>query len=124
MGQRMKQAVVLVVEDEPLLRMAALDMVEEAGFTAITASDADEAVRILKSRPDITIVFTDIDMPGAMDGLQLAACIRDRWPPIKIIVVSGFKTPDISEVPAEAVFFSKPYSDRAIADAMRRMATN
>ena len=80
---------VLVVEDEPLLRLAAVEMVEDAGYVAVEAADAFEAVRILESRDDIRIVFTDIDMPGGMSGVTLAAAIRDRWPPIDIIMTSG-----------------------------------
>lgn len=81
--------IVLVVEDSAILRLMAVDIVEQAGFDAIEAGDADEAVRILESRNDIRIVFTDIDMPGSMDGMKLAACIRDRWPPVEIILTSG-----------------------------------
>ena len=66
--------VVLIVEDEPLLRMLAVEVVEEAGFVAIEARDADEAVVLLESRADITLLFTDINMPGSMDGLKLAPC--------------------------------------------------
>ena len=84
-----KPPVVLVVEDEPLLRMLAVEVVEEAGFIAIEARDADEAVVLLESRSDITLLFTDINMPGSMDGLKLAHAVRNRWPPIKILVVSG-----------------------------------
>ena len=75
-----KPPVVLVVEDEPLLRMLAVEVVEEAGFIAIEARDADEAVVLLESRSDITLLFTDINMPGSMDGLKLAHAVRDRWP--------------------------------------------
>ena len=82
-------AVVLVVEDEMLLRMRTVDMVEDAGFTSIEAVDADEAVAILESRSDIALLFTDIQMPGSMDGLRLAHAVHERWPPIKIILVSG-----------------------------------
>jgi CheY-like chemotaxis protein len=74
--------VVLVVEDDPLLRMLAVEVVEEAGFIAIEARDADEAVILLESRTDIALLFTDINMPGSMDGLKLAHAVRDRWPPI------------------------------------------
>jgi CheY-like chemotaxis protein len=74
---------VLVVEDEALLRLMAVTVVEDAGFKPIEASNADEAVRILESRNDIRIVFTDINMPESMDGMKLAACIRDRWPPVE-----------------------------------------
>jgi two-component system, response regulator PdtaR len=80
---------VLVVEDESLVRMNALAMVEEAGFEAIAASDADEAIRLLESRSDIRAVFTDIQMPGSMDGLRLARVVRDRWPPVALIITSG-----------------------------------
>jgi CheY-like chemotaxis protein len=101
-------AVVLVVEDEMLLRMRAVDMVEDAGYTPLEAVDADEAVKILESRADIALVFTDIQMPGSMDGLGLAHAVHERWPPIKIIVVSGaLKLPDI-QLPADSRFFGKP----------------
>lgn len=101
--------VVLIVEDEPMLLIAASDVVEEAGFDVEVAIDADEAVRILESRTDIRIVFTDIDMPGSLDGMKLAACIRDRWPPIDILITSGQKTPALADLPARAVFLPKPY---------------
>ena len=85
--------VLLVVEDEPLLRMLAVDVGEDAGFLVVAAANADDAVAILESRGDIRLVFTDIDMPGSLDGMKLAACIRDRWPPIHIILTSGHMKP-------------------------------
>ena len=101
-------AVVLVVEDEMLLRMRAVDMVEDAGFTPVEAVDADEAVAILESRSDIALLFTDIQMPGSMDGLKLAHAVHERWPPIKIILVSGqLKRTDI-DLPTDSRFFGKP----------------
>jgi two-component system, response regulator PdtaR len=81
--------VVLIVEDDALLRMLAVEIVEEAGFVAIEAADADEAVSLLESRSDIVLLLTDIDMPGSMNGLTLAHAVRNRWPSIKILVVSG-----------------------------------
>lgn len=108
--------IVLVVEDEPLLRLFAAQVVEDAGYEPLEAANAAEAIAILESRPDIRIVFTDIDMPGGLDGIKLAACIRDRWPPIKIIMTSGKPLPPRTVMPAETVFFSKPYrQDRVIA---------
>jgi CheY-like chemotaxis protein len=80
---------VLIVEDEPLVRMGAVKIIEDAGFDVIEAASADEAIRILECRSDIRVVFTDIHMPGSMDGLKLAHAVRNRWPPIKIIVTSG-----------------------------------
>lgn len=114
--------VVLVVEDEPLLRLMAVDMIEEAGFEAIEATDATQAVEILEARTDIRIVFTDIDMPRGMDGMKLAACIRDRWPPIEIIITSGKPPPRLDDLPARGVFFSKPFREEEVLAVMRRMA--
>jgi CheY-like chemotaxis protein len=114
-------AVVLVVEDEMLLRMRAVDMVEDAGYTPLEAVDADEAVKILESRSDIALMFTDIQMPGSMDGLGLARAVHERWPPIKIIVVSGaVKLPDM-ELPADSRFFGKPLEAKEMIAEMQNM---
>lgn len=113
---------VLIVEDEPLLRLMAVDMVEEAGFRVIEAANATEAVLILESRADIRIVFTDIDMPNGIDGLALAACIRDRWPPVQIIVTSGKPFPKAGLLPDRSVFYSKPYRQDQIVAELHRMA--
>ena len=113
---------VLVVEDEPILRMAALDMVEEAGFDPIGATDATDAIRILESRHDIRIVFTDVDMPRGVDGLKLAAFIRERWPPIHIIVTSGKMEVGRMKLPGDCVFFGKPYDERRVIAEMHRMS--
>ena len=113
--------VVLVVEDEPLLRMLAVEVVEEAGFIAIEARDADEAVTLLESRTDIALLFTDINMPGSMDGLKLAYAVRDRWPPIKILVVSGKQQLQISDLPSNSWFVRKPYQTAALVDELRSL---
>lgn len=113
---------VLVVEDLPLLRMAAVELVVEQGFIALEACNADEAVAVLERRPDIRVMFTDVDMPGSMDGLTLAACVRDRWPPIRIIVTSGHARPAAADLPAGSRFFAKPYGRNAVAEALRVMA--
>src|SRR6202048_1619582 len=84
-----KRPVVLIVEDEALLRMDAVDMIAAAGFEAVEAANADEAIEILEARRDITVGFTDIQMPGSMEGLKLARAVRGRWPPIKIVATSG-----------------------------------
>src|ERR1700760_470537 len=99
---------VLVVEDEMVLRMRAVDIVEDAGFTPVEAINADEAITILESRSDIDLLFTDIQMPGTMDGLKLAHAVHDRWPAIKIILVSGQVKPSDAERPADSRFFGKP----------------
>ncbi|EJC84184.1 response regulator containing CheY-like receiver domain and AraC-type DNA-binding domain [Rhizobium leguminosarum bv. trifolii WSM2297] len=112
---------VLIVEDEPLLLMLAVNLVEEAGFEALEASDAAAAITRLETEADVRILLTDIDMPGSMDGLMLAATVRDRWPPIRIIVVSGKRSPMISELPENAVFFSKPYDVKKMAETLHNL---
>lgn len=114
--------IVLVVEDEPMLLLMAIDLVEDAGFEAVYASNADEAVVILEARTDIRLVFTDVDMPGSMDGMKLAAAIRGRWPPIEIIIVSGHRTVDLDTLPERSRFFQKPYDSQSVIAAMREMA--
>ncbi len=114
---------VLVVEDEPMLRLAAVEMVEEAGYSAVEAANAVEAVRILESRDDIRIVFTDIDMPGGMSGMLLAAAIRDRWPPIDIIMTSGAIVPADAMVPERGVFLAKPVSQRQFERTLESFRT-
>jgi CheY-like chemotaxis protein len=99
---------VLVVEDEMVLRLRAVDIVEDAGFTPVQAINADEALSILESRSDISLLFTDIQMPGTMDGLKLAHAVRHRWPSIKIILVSGQVRPSSEQRPADSRFFGKP----------------
>ena len=116
-----KKAMVLVVEDEALLRMAAVDFVEDAGFKAIEASNADEAILVLEARTDIHVVFTDVDMPGSMDGLRLAEAVRGRWPPIQIIVTSGHRIVTVDVLPPGSVFFAKPYREEEIVATLQRM---
>jgi CheY-like chemotaxis protein len=110
--------VVLIVEDEFLIRMDAVDMVRAAGFEVVEAENADEAILILEGRFDITVVFTDIQMPGSMDGLKLAAAIRGRWPPIKIVATSGLLNIGKEDLPPGSRFLPKPYSASEIAVAL------
>src|SRR5690349_4339113 len=117
-GQR---PVVLVVEDESLIRTAAMDMVEEAGFEAIAASDADEAIRILESRNDIHAVFTDVQMPGSMDGLRLARVVRNRWPPVALIVTSGHTNVADAHLPTGGRFLRKPYESAHVGAMLHQL---
>jgi CheY-like chemotaxis protein len=100
--------VVLVVEDHPLIRMGALDLVASAGFEALQARDADEAIQILEARADIRLVFTDVEMPGTMDGLKLVHYIRGRWPAVLLLVASGKTIVEESHLPTGARFFPNP----------------
>jgi len=117
-GQR---AVVLVVEDEHLIRMNAIEMIEEAGFDVIAASNADEAIRILELRNDIRAVFTDVHMPGSMDGLRLARVVRDRWPPVALIVTSGHSNVLEADLPTGGRFLHKPYEPAQIQATLRQV---
>lgn len=112
---------VLVVEDEPITRMDVVDQLEEGGFKVFEAPDADRAIKILEANPAIRVLFTDIDMPGSMDGLKLAAAVRDRWPPIRIVVASGLRKINMDALPDNSRFFSKPYNVNEIAATMRSM---
>lgn len=116
-----KEPVVLVVEDEPLILMNAVDLVTDAGFAAIEATNADEAVRALEGRGDVRVVFTDIDMPGSMDGLKLARAVRRRWPQVQFIVVSGHINAAQDDLPIGSFFFVKPYRPSQIASALTEL---
>jgi CheY-like chemotaxis protein len=116
------RAVVLVVEDEPLLRMYAVSIVEDAGLEAIEASNADQAIAILERNANIRIIFTDIDMPGSMDGLKLAKAVRNRWPPVEIILTSGHVRVEHSDIPERGRFFPKPYNADDITHALHQLS--
>jgi CheY-like chemotaxis protein len=112
---------VLVVEDDETLRMCAADVVADAGFTPVEAANADEAVAILESRPDIALLFTDIQMPGSMDGLGFARTVHDRWPVIKIILVSGRVELSERERPVNSRFYQKPFSMKQMVEDLQDM---
>jgi CheY-like chemotaxis protein len=113
--------IVLIVEDDMILRMRSVDIVEDAGYTPVEAVDADEALGILQSRSDIALLFTDIQMPGSMDGLQLAHAVCERWPQLKIILVSGQLKLSSAEIPRDSRFFGKPLVSRQIIAEMQGM---
>lgn len=102
---------ILVVEDEPLIRLGVVSVLEDSGHAVLEAGNADEAIAILNSRNDVRLVVTDVDMPGSMDGMKLAAFVRAKWPPIKLIVISGKIGVAPSHLPRGAGFLSKPYRD-------------
>lgn len=108
---------ILIVEDEPFLRIDTVDMVEDEGFEAFEAPDADAALLILETYPQINVMCTDIDMPGSMDGLALAQVVRTRWPKIAIVVVSGHRRPVQSDLPEDGRFVPKPYVKAEIMTA-------
>ena len=103
-------SLILVVDDEALLRLLATDTLEDNGFRVVEAEDATEALRILAERPDVRVLFTDINMPGALDGMELAREVHARWPAIKLVITSGRQRPSDDEIPDSGRFIAKPYS--------------
>jgi two-component system, response regulator PdtaR len=114
---------VLVVEDEAFIRMDAVEILRVAGFDILEAANADEAIQMLERHSDIRLIFTDIDMPGSMNGLKLAAAVRDRWPPVRIIATSGHFKVQADDLPADARFISKPYQPAQIISAVRELTS-
>ena len=114
-------AVVLIVEDDMVLRMLAVDMVTDAGYTPLEALDAAEAFVILESRTDIALMCTDIQMPGKIDGVGLAHAVHERWPTIKIIVVSGQLDLPHLDLPPRSRFIGKPLNAGEVIAEMREM---
>lgn len=118
----MQKPMVLVVEDEPLLRMNTVDMVEQAGFPTLEAANAKQAIQLLEDRSDIRIILSDIDMPPGMNGMALVAMVRRRWPPVSIILVSGHVALAEVDMPEGGKFFSKPFQPAELVAALERMA--
>jgi CheY-like chemotaxis protein len=112
---------VLIVEDEPLIRLGLATAVEEAGYDVVEAANASEALRRLEADPDIRLLLTDVDMPGGMDGIALAHHVRDRWPPVRLIVISGKVGVKPGQLPSGARFVSKPYQEPALLSIMQTL---
>ncbi len=115
--------VILVVEDEPLVRLFLSDFLDEAGFKVIEAVDADEAMTILQARPDIQAIISDIEMPGSMDGLALARTVQERWPGVGIVITSGRARPGPEDLSDKVAFLAKPYLPDTIINVIRQIAT-
>ncbi|WP_374294475.1 response regulator [Sphingomonas sp.] len=114
----------LVVEDEPILRLDAISMVEKAGFEAVEAMSSADAIRLLEERLDIRLVYMDLDMPRSRSGIEIAAAIRKRWPPIEIILTAAYFTRESVTLPERAEFYSKPIDHDEVVDAMHRLIGN
>ena len=91
------------------------------GFTMYEAGNADEAIPLLELHDDILALFTDINMPGSMDGLKLAHYVRGRWPPIRLVITSGQSRPPADDMPAGSAFVAKPYQLEKVAAELRAM---
>jgi two-component system, response regulator PdtaR len=114
----LEKATILVVESEALIRMGTVHMLQDAGYAVLEAPNGDAAIQVLESRNDIRVVFTDIKMPGTLCGLRLARAIRNRWPPIHLIVASGLSAPTEKEFPRMARFIRKPYTAEHVLGAL------
>lgn len=109
---------VLLVEDEPLIRMHGMDILEDAGFRVLEAADADEAIVILEGDDAIHLLLSDVDMPGTMDGLQLVRLVHERWPDIGLLVTSGNHRLLDGDVPGSGRFFRKPWTTSALTECI------
>jgi CheY-like chemotaxis protein len=112
-------AVILTVEDEFLTSDYLGGILEDAGHEVVATSNADDAIAILEARNDIRIIITDVQLPGSMDGLKLAAAVRERWPAIKFIVTTGRRRPSHDQMPEQSQFVPKPYLPKGILAAVR-----
>jgi CheY-like chemotaxis protein len=112
---------VLVVEDEPILRLDAIDMVEKAGFEAVEALSSADAIKLLQERLDIRLVYMDLDMPRSRKGIEIAAVIRERWPPIEIILTAAYFNRESVRLPERAEFYPKPINRDEVVSAMHRL---
>jgi len=117
-----KRPVVLIVEDEFLVRIGTRQVVETAGFDVVEADNSDEAIAILAARDDIYLILTDVNMPGSMDGLRLTHFVRDRWPPVKIVATSGHARIAEGDLPEGGRFLHKPYTGAEITATLRELA--
>ncbi len=113
--------VVLVADDEALLRMNAAEVLEEEGYEVLEASNAAEATQVLEGRPDVRVLFTDIQMPGELDGLDLARHVHERWPEVLLLVTSGRLRLDEADIPDHGRFIAKPYAARELLSELRQL---
>ena len=114
---------IFVVDDEELLRLNAADLLEDNGYTVIEAANAEDALRTLERRPDVRLLFTDIQMPGPIDGMELARLVHERWPHILLVMTSGRSQPSRSEIPDDGRFIAKPYRAGELLGQVNKMLT-
>lgn len=106
--------VLLVVDDETLIRMNGVAILEDAGFKVLEAADADEAISVLEHAPEVRLMFSDVDMPGSMNGVELATAVNQRWPKIRLLLTSGHHWLADATLPDHGRFIPKPYSSETV----------
>jgi two-component system, response regulator PdtaR len=119
----LSRPVVLLVEDEPLVRTLQVDILRDADFWVLEAQDADEAFETLKRRPDVRAVLTDVDMPGSLDGFEFARLVHQGWPQVGVLVISGKTAPEPGDLPPSALFAAKPIRPAALVEMLRSVMT-
>ncbi len=119
MANLAKRTTILVVDDEPLIRCGAADCLRDAGYLIFEADDGVEAMTFLHENPEISVLFTDINMPG-MDGFALVTEARSYWPSMGVIMTSGLERPTAEQIPAHGYFIGKPYADQQLTDLMAK----
>jgi CheY-like chemotaxis protein len=122
-GAILNQPIVLLVEDEPLVRATQVDVLREAGFWVLEAQDADEAFEILKRRVGVRVVLTDVDMPGSIDGFEFSRLVAQGWPEVGVLVISGKAFPEERDLPSSAVFLPKPVYPDALTEQIATLMT-
>jgi two-component system, response regulator PdtaR len=120
-GPILKQPVVLLVEDEPLVRLTQTDVLREAGFWVVEAYNADEAFEILRRKANVRVVLTDVDMPGSIDGFEFARLVAQGWPEVGVLVTSGKALPQEGDLPHSAVFIAKPVRPAALVEQLHAL---
>jgi len=113
--------ILLLVEDEALIRMHGIDILESAGFIVFEACNADEAVIILDKYNEIRLIFSDVDMPGSMNGLELLELAHLRWPKIRLLLTSGHRRLKDDSLPGQGKFLPKPWSEEALVNKVRSL---
>ena len=111
---------ILVVDDEPLVRMHSADILEDAGYEVFEAADADEALAVLNQK-HVQLLFSDIDMPGTMNGLDLAHVVHQRWPHIKLLLTSGHHRMSDKVIPDHGKFVPKPWAQYVLIDRVKNL---
>ncbi|MES2289833.1 MAG: response regulator [Pseudomonadota bacterium] len=115
---------IIVVDDEALIRMHGASMLEDAGYSVVEAANADEAIAILEGTTDVRLLFSDVDMPGSMNGVALAEVVHARWPNVRLLLTSGHHHIANAQLPDDGRFIPKPYSQKAVVREVNSLLHN
>ncbi|WP_426130444.1 response regulator [Pararhizobium sp. PWRC1-1] len=116
---KLEEPIALVVDDEPLILMDTADMLSDEGFAVVEASNADQAYEFLDTHSSLQLLFTDVQMPGNLDGFGLARVVAERWPHICVVIASGAAVPGPGDLPGNALFISKPFTAELVHQVLK-----